>query len=1409
MSEPQPQAGGYVAALVSLAALSAPARQRGEACVGAALAVLALAARRLSDVLLNLLAYFNAAYLSMRYFTGPTCWLLFAWVFWSQPILRLPLLAYHACIVSPPGRAAIGRSCVPWLMRNSPVYTGMARWFPGSRIVRTAPLDPSRRYVLVGHPHGLLGNAYFLAFLTDLLGFSRLFPGIRLSVGVLGLNLRVSFCREICLLHGLCDVDRPTLRARLGAGPGSAVFLAVGGAKEALLTERGRMDLVLKRRKGFVKLALEAGADLVPVLAFGENDLFERVHRPPGSFGKRLEAATKKICGFTLPQGRGRGLLNMRSGPLPQRLPLVVVTGAPIRLPPFSGGDLACDLDSEDGRALVEACHARYCEALLALYNAHKEELAPDRVADMQLVEPINCLDTSEAAVRSEDYAHTTSAALVGGSGDGRPAVALRPTRVSAEVQEALGGLRPSGSSPPQLAAAVKLALLLSRPFDRVRILAFCGGRPALSGADVADLRSRLAAAAEAEAAGQGPRVRLDIAVLCRREELGEDVLTLLHQLHSAGGPFGEPASVASTPRASPGGSPAHGTPRGSLDNGGAATLSPRPGSPRASPGGSSPGRSRHGSPLAEAPASLPACRADDDCGACRVVFVSPAAGALDLWQQLEGAQELLASPRASRRAARASFDGGDDAGGGARRRLALPAAAAAPAPADPLRAPRVPLLAVPSGLQQAASCRHDSLDWLGHLSSDGMLRSWLPNYETLASRARGRAGGAGGLGAALGGLAAGGGAGAGDSCFVQIQPIPKHRTLVSVAAGLMHASSAGGGASGGAGGSGGASGSAGGSAGGGAGGSASGSTELLCGLEALSLGGPLPGGVPAGGGGARGPPAAAFAPDHRRGRLRLLQALKDLSLLKLVWSPEEEESASPAAAPAPAELPPLDMFPPAAGAAGARRGAAVPPPLALRAAAGAGPGASPSLLGYLALPALEAAAAARGPLTYQGCEHWEAGAAHEVEVPLSSGSVSLEAVALLNGSQVLVVSTARGGGGGGGAPSGRAGAGGRTPQEQQHAAFYLQQRWQPAACVHPPARPCAPARVPAPPPSPARAAAPDSPRPGAPAAAAAAGEGRAGAAGLAAAVRRLLARPPPVDVAKLRRDVKEGNIPITPVTVGPLPLSLVRDLCHARAEVMGQAGVENLDSPGPAGGAGAGAGGSGGAASRQRVATAAGGGSCDGPSSGDAAAAAGAGASSVAAAAAAKAAAFATMRTHTAAVTSLLRQQLQQPGSLACAPRGAQAGMGSSEAPGSSAAPPPTGAGGGGAAAAGPGGLGVAAPAGARSARSPAPLPPAGAGTAGAEAAASWRGGGDSPRAPTPYGTPHLQVLHLHRRPMFHSGELCATGGGDEEGGAERGGGAGAPPPPAAAAAAAGAGGAGGEPPRSADAAGDDVLFD
>lgn len=42
-------------------------------------------------------------------------------------------------------------------------------------------------------------------------------------------------------------------------GSGNAVVIVVGGAAEALLCQPGASTLLLKQRKGFVKLALKTG----------------------------------------------------------------------------------------------------------------------------------------------------------------------------------------------------------------------------------------------------------------------------------------------------------------------------------------------------------------------------------------------------------------------------------------------------------------------------------------------------------------------------------------------------------------------------------------------------------------------------------------------------------------------------------------------------------------------------------------------------------------------------------------------------------------------------------------------------------------------------------------------------------------------------------------------------------------------------------------------------------------------------------------------------------------------------------------------------------------------------------------------------------------------------------------------
>jgi hypothetical protein len=59
--------------------------------------------------------------------------------------------------------------------------------------------------------------------------------------------------------------------------PNTALLIAIGGAEEFKYMEEHTIDLVIQKRKGFAKLALQTGADLVPIIGFGENELFSRI----------------------------------------------------------------------------------------------------------------------------------------------------------------------------------------------------------------------------------------------------------------------------------------------------------------------------------------------------------------------------------------------------------------------------------------------------------------------------------------------------------------------------------------------------------------------------------------------------------------------------------------------------------------------------------------------------------------------------------------------------------------------------------------------------------------------------------------------------------------------------------------------------------------------------------------------------------------------------------------------------------------------------------------------------------------------------------------------------------------------------------------------------------------------------
>ena len=110
----------------------------------------------------------------------------------------------------------------------------------------------------------------------------------------------------------MCDVSRQSCKAVLKSGPGRSIAIVIGGASESLNARPGVMDLTIKKRLGFVKIAVETGASMVPVINFGENDLYEQVKNDDGSWLRKLQTKTQRLAGFTLPLFHGRGVFNCK-----------------------------------------------------------------------------------------------------------------------------------------------------------------------------------------------------------------------------------------------------------------------------------------------------------------------------------------------------------------------------------------------------------------------------------------------------------------------------------------------------------------------------------------------------------------------------------------------------------------------------------------------------------------------------------------------------------------------------------------------------------------------------------------------------------------------------------------------------------------------------------------------------------------------------------------------------------------------------------------------------------------------------------------------------------------------------------------------------------------------------------------
>lgn len=297
-----------------------------------------------------------------------TMGLLFGYA-WLLPVL-LPLAIFAAVFqanqVATAFLAVLLLDCLlpaghyqPWV-REHWVWDTWRRYFR-MRVVIAEQYDQrleGKRHIYAHYPHGTFPMASWLAI--SLCGAENTTFSPDLRGVVASVLLQLPLVKHVYGGKGCIAADRATVARTLKNHDVGLLPEGVAGIFRGATRTNERV--FVSSHKGFCKLALQNGADIVPVYNLGQSQVMSFYGLP--GLSRRLRLSFGTFAG--------------RWGmPLPRRTDLIVLHGHIIKV------DAAAPNPSQ---ASVDALHAKVVAELTRLYYAHRHLLPEFKEKDLELV---------------------------------------------------------------------------------------------------------------------------------------------------------------------------------------------------------------------------------------------------------------------------------------------------------------------------------------------------------------------------------------------------------------------------------------------------------------------------------------------------------------------------------------------------------------------------------------------------------------------------------------------------------------------------------------------------------------------------------------------------------------------------------------------------------------------------------------------------------------------------------------------------------------------------------------------------------------------------------------------------------------------------------------------------------------